>query len=439
MKRRNFLKTSSVAGVAVGVQPFTIFKNGSPNEKLVLAVMGVRSRGLALAKAALKMKNTEIAYICDVDQRYIDKAVTQISDIQGKKPKGEKDIRKLLENKDIDGIIMATPDHWHAPGAILAVKAGKHVYLEKPCSHNPREGELLIEAQEKYNRVIHMGNQRRSWPNVIEAMQALHSGEIGRVYHAKGWYSNNRGPIGFGKEAPVPEALDYELWQGPAPRTPYRDNIHPYNWHWFKRWGTGEALNNGTHEIDVMRWGMDVDYPTKVFASGGRFHYDDDWEFPDTMAVNYEFEDGKMFTWEGRSCNSTPVRGAGRGNMFYGEKGSMEVIGNGYKIYSNERDNPLIREVKYEAPKDSTNTTSPDADLDTIHIMNFARGVREGIRTNSTIDEGHKSVLLCQLANISWFVGRPLNIDQRNGHIAGDKEAMRYWGRDYAPGWEPIV
>ncbi|MEM1328556.1 MAG: Gfo/Idh/MocA family oxidoreductase [Bacteroidota bacterium] len=242
MKRRNFLKTSSAAGVAVGVQPFTIIRNGSPSEKLVLAVMGVRSRGLALAKAALKMKNTEIAYICDVDQAYIDKAIDAVSKIQGKKPKGEKDIRKILENKDIDGVIMATPDHWHAPGAILAVKAGKHVYLEKPCSHNPREGELLIEAEKKHNRIIHMGNQRRSWPIVIEAIQALHSGAIGRVYYAKGWYSNNRGPIGFGKEAPVPEGLDYELWQGPAPRTPYRDNIHPYNWHWFKRWGTGEAL-----------------------------------------------------------------------------------------------------------------------------------------------------------------------------------------------------
>ncbi|MEM9885327.1 MAG: Gfo/Idh/MocA family oxidoreductase [Bacteroidota bacterium] len=439
MQRRNFLKTSAATGAAIAVQPFAIFKNGSPNEKIVFAVMGVRSRGLALAKAALKMKNAEIAYVCDVQQSYMDKCISEVAKIQGKKPKGEKDIRKVLENKDIDAVIMATPDHWHAPGAIMAVKAGKHVYLEKPCGHNPREGELLIEAMDKYNRIIHMGNQRRSWPKVIEAIQALHAGEIGRVYYAKGWYSNNRSSIGFGKPAAIPEGLDYELWQGPAPRTPYRDNIHPYNWHWFRRWGTGEALNNGTHEIDVMRWGLNVDYPTKVVAIGGRYHYQDDWEFPDTMTANYEFEGGKAFSWEGRSCNRTPVRGAGRGNMFYGEKGSMEIIGNGYKIYANDNKNTLLKEEKYEAPKDSTNATSPDADLDTIHIMNLVTGIKDGKPTSSPIAEGHKSVLLCQLANISWFTGRALDIDQRNGHIVGDKEAMKHWGRSYEPGWDPIV
>ncbi len=439
--RRDFLKTSAVASAALGFNPLPGLAQGSPNSKIVVASMGVRSRGLGMSREFAKLPNTEIGVICDVDERYAAKAVEDIAKIQGSKPRVEKDIRKVVEDPDIDAVLIASPDHWHAPAAILSVAHGKHVYLEKPCSHNPREGELLIEAQKKYDRVIHMGNQRRSWPNVIRCMQDLHSGIIGKVYFAKGWYANNREPIGFGKEAAVPEYLDWGLWQGPAPRTAYRDNVHPYNWHWFTRWGTGEALNNGTHEIDVMRWGLGVGFPTRVMAMGGRLHYDDDWQFPDTMVANYEFEDGKAFTWEGRSCNNHPIEGTGRGVIFYGEKGTVRQIGHGYTVYANDADQTVIKEVKSDdpPPADSTNTMSPDASLDGVHVENFLRSVRDGVPNSSPIDEGHKSVLLCQLANIAWFRGEILDIDTTNGHIEGDREAMKLWGREYEKGWAPQV
>jgi len=436
--RRDFIKTSAAASAAVSIAPFNILQ-GSPNEKVLIAVMGVRSRGNALAKSAAQLANAEIVYICDVDQEYQDRCIGNVAEITGKKPKGQKDIRKILEDQDVDAVIMATPDHWHAPGAIMAMNAGKHVYLEKPCSHNPREGEMLQDAVKANQRVFQMGNQRRSWPNMNQLIGELQSGIIGRVYFAKGWYNNNREPIGYGKVTTPPDKLDYELWQGPAPRTPYRDNIHPYNWHWFWRWGTGEALNNGTHEIDMMRWGMGEEFPSKVVATGGRYHYKDDWEFPDTMVVTYEFESGKTCTWEQRSCNTYNVEGSGRGVTYYGTKGTIVVPGgDGYRVY--DQDNKLVKEVKEDAPQaDGTNTVSPNASLDGVHIDNFLMAIREGEQNNSPVDEAHRSVLMCQLANISWKTGRPLHIDQRNGHIVGDKQAMEMWGREYAPGWEPRV
>ncbi len=438
--RRKFLKTGVAAGAALVLQPMPIFSRGWPSERVVVAVMGVRSRGLVLARNFARMPDCEVGWVCDVDQEYLDRCVEEVGKLQKRPPKGEKDIRKVLERPEVDALVIAAPDHWHAPATLLALQAGKHVYVEKPCSHNPREGELLIEAQRKYRRIVHMGNQRRSWPNVVRAIQALRGGIIGRVYFAKGWYANNRGPIGFGKPAPVPEKLDWELWQGPAPRVPYRDNVHPYNWHWFWHWGTGEALNNGTHEIDLMRWAFGADYPLRVAASGGRYHYQDDWEFPDTMVVTYEFEGGRSCTWEQRSCNAHPIEGDGRGNIFYGEKGTMIIIGNGYTVYDNGIPARIVEQVRPE-PNDasSTDTASPDASLDGVHIQNFLNGIRKGTPVSSPIDEGHKSVLMCQLANIAWKTGRILDIDQRNGRVIGDREAQEMWGRTYEPGWEPVV
>ncbi len=439
--RRKFIKTTALAGTAAMLQPVPIFSKGMPGKKIVVAVMGVRSRGLVLAQNFARMPDTEVGWVCDVDEKYLGECIVEVEKITGKKPKGEKDIRKVLENKDLDALVVAAPDHWHAPAALMAVQAGKHVYLEKPCSHNPREGELLVEAAKKYNRIIHMGNQRRSWGNVVRCMEELHGGVIGKVYFAKGWYSNNRQPIGFGKPAPVPVGLDYELWQGPAPRTAFRDNILHYNWHWFWNWGTGEACNNGTHEIDVMRWGMGVDYPVRVVASGGRYHFKDDWECPDTMVLNFEFPGGKAMTWEQRSCNVYPIEGDGRGVIFYGEKGTVVQTGNGYKVLSNDNPVKIIKEVKppAEPAANSTNAASPDANLDGVHVKNFLDGVRDGKPTSSPILEGHKSTLLCHLGNIAWRTGEPLKINPANGRILNNKKAMKLWSREYEKGWEMKV
>ncbi len=445
--RRAFVTTVSAAGagtVLASNRTLPIFTSGSPLRKITVAVMGIRSRGNALAKVFAGQKDCEVAYLCEVDDRYVEKTLAAIVPLQERTPKIEKDIRKVLQDKDLDAVVIAAPDHWHAPAAIMACQAGKHVYVEKPCSHNPHEGELLIAAARKYNRVVQMGNQRRSWPNVRACMQDLHSGIIGNVYFANGWYANTRKPIGYGKEAPVPKELDFELWQGPAPRTAYRDNIHPYNWHWFWQWGTGEALNNGTHFLDLMRWGLQVDYPQKVVSIGGRYHYNDDWETPDTQTISLSFENGKAFTWESRSSNGFHLHGFSAGVVFHGEGGSVLLgSGNGYTVFDNGRPPKIIKEVKENDSSsdqpDQQNTVGPGAYYDAPHALNFLQAIREGEQLRSEIEGGHKSVLLCQLGNIAYRTGRALNIDQRNGHIVGDPEAMKLWRRSYEPGWEPII
>jgi predicted dehydrogenase len=434
--RRTFIKQSGMAGAGLFIAPNVFSFVGSPNEKVVIGMMGTNSRGFYLARMLAKLPNVEVGFICDVDETVVAKTVAEIEKETGKKPKAVKDIRSLVETKDVDAIVIAAPDHWHAPAALLGVKAGKHVYVEKPCSHSPAEGEMLVAAAAKYNKLIQMGSQRRSFPKVMEGIQALKEGVIGRVYFAKGWYANGRKPIGVGKVVAPPSNLDFELWQGPAPRKPYKDNLVHYNWHWFWNWGTGEALNNGTHEIDVMRWGLGVDYPTKVVSAGGRFAYKDDWETPDTQTITIEFPNNTAMTWEGRSCNDFPVEGTGRGVIFYGEKGTMVIPGgDDYKVYDNG--NKLIKEVKTEIQQaDATNTMGMGERLDSMHLVNFADSVRGKSKLTMPIAEGHKSTLLPQLGNIAYRTGRTLYIDPATGHIKDDKEASKLFSREYEKGWE---
>lgn len=443
--RRDFIKKTTIgaAALSVGGVFTSLSARGytgilGANDRIRVAVMGVNARGLALAKNFAAQPNCEVVYICDVDSRAAAKCAAQVEEAQGSKPQLEGDIRKLLEKKDFDALVVATPDHWHAPAALMASQAGKHVYLEKPASHNPHEGELLIAAQQKYGNVIQMGNQRRSWPNVVQAIRELHSGVIGKLYYAKTWYSNNRASIGVGKEIAVPSWLDYELWQGPAPRMPLKDNLIHYNWHWFWHWGTGEALNNGTHMVDLARWGLQVDYPTKVTSTGGRYRYQDDWETPDTQVVNLEFADKGMITWEGRSCNGAPVEGSSVGVIFYGESGSLQIDGgNAYKVY--DLKGKLVKEVKNDVVIDARNLTNPSQVLDAIHIQNFFDGIKSGRELASDIESGHISTLLVQLGNIAQRSGGMLETDPSNGHILNNREARKLWSREYAKGWKPSV
>jgi predicted dehydrogenase len=335
-------------------------------------------------------------------------------------------------------MVIATPDHWHAPAAILAAKAGKHVYLEKPCSHNPNEGELLVTAAGKYKVVMQMGNQRRSFPNVAAGIAELKSGVIGRPYYAKTWYTNNRLPIGTGKEVPVPSWLDYDLWQGPAPRRPYKDNVIHYNWHWFWHWGTGEALNNGTHFVDLARWGLGVDYPVKVSSQGGRYAYKDDWETPDTQVISLEFDNNTLMTWEGVSCNGRLIEGSSVGVIFTGEKGTLRIDGgNAYSV--SDLNGKLIKEVKADTVVDSRNASNPAGGLDAFHIVNFLDAIRNGTKLNADILSGHKSTLLVQLGNIAQRTGSILTTDPSNGHIINNPAAEQLWKRDYQPGWAPVL
>jgi predicted dehydrogenase len=434
--RRDFIKKTALTGAGLFTLPNLFAFNGSPNEKVVVGTMGTNSRGMAVARMFAKLPNVEVGFVCDVDSNVVDKTIAEIEKLTGKKPKGYTDIRKMLEEKDMDALMVATPDHWHAPATLLAVKAGKHVYVEKPCSHNPNEGEILIQAAQKYNKLIQMGSQRRSFPKVMQAVQELKEGVIGNVYFAKGWYAAARKPIGTGKIIAPPSNLNFDLWQGPAPRRPYQDNLVPYNWHWFWNWGTGEALNNGTHELDVMRWGMGLEYPTKVTSIGGRFAYNDDWQTPDTQTISFEFPNKKAMLWEGRSCNGFPVEGQGRGVIFYGDKGTLSIPGgDDYKVY--DLGNKLIKDVKTDLQEATrTNTMGMGELLDGIIIDNFVESIRGKSKLAAPITEGHKSTLLPQLGNISYRVGRTLNCDARNGHILNDKEAMKLWQREYEKGWE---
>ncbi|MDH5367745.1 MAG: Gfo/Idh/MocA family oxidoreductase [Cyclobacteriaceae bacterium] len=440
--RRSFIKKTAIGSatlLAGGVLPQFSAKSyarivGS-NEKIRASVMGVNSRGYALATNFAQQERCDVIHICDVDSRAITKCLKGLEDRQTVKAKGFTDFRESLESKDVDVLVIAAPDHWHAPASIIGLQAGKHVYVEKPCSHNPNEGELLVQAANKYGKVIQMGNQRRSWPNVVEGINALKNGAIGRVYFGKGWYTNNRPSMGIGKDAPVPEWLNWDLWQGPAPRKTFKDNIVHYNWHWLWHWGTGEALNNGTHMIDLLRWGMEVDYPTKVSSHGGRYRYQDDWETPDTQVINLDFGNKLSMTWEGRSCNGKNNEGSSVGVVFYGENGSLLIpSGNSYTLFDLKGN--VVKEVKDTKEVDPRNATNPAEHLDGIHIRNMFDAINNGTKLNADIDSGHKSTLLVQLGNISQRVGNTLNIDPKNGHIIGDAKAQKLWSRSYEKGWE---
>jgi predicted dehydrogenase len=408
------------------------------NDRIAVAVIGIHSRGTALAQKLAAIKDCHVKTIVDVDKRYWQNTVTSVEKVQGKAPETAQDFRRVLEDPAVDAVVIATPDHWHAPMAIEALKAGKHVYVEKPCSHNPHEGELLVTAARKYNRLVQMGTQRRSSALSQRMIADLHDGVIGEVYFAKTWYSNARPPIGFGKVCQAPSEMDFDLWQGPAPRTAYRDNIHPYNWHWFWNWGTGEALNNGTHAIDLARWALNVDYPTYVTSSGGRFHYKglDDWQCPDTQTITAQFGDDKMIAWEGLSCNKFTPEKSGFGVRFHGTQGAVVFQDDGYILYDKN-----AREIKTIGSKEiraqSTNTTDPGVQDN--HAENFLDAILGRNRLNAPIDEGHKSVLICQLGNIALRTQSALCCDPKNGHILNNPAAQALWTRDYESGWAPTI
>ena len=439
MNRREFLDTMAkgTAGVAIVSSAKSYGQILGSNDRLNVAVIGLHSRAYAHLSALRANKNAaRIAYVCDVDTHTMKKFAAATQREMGETPATDQDFRHILQKKDVDAITIATPDHWHAPMAILGLKAGKNVYVEKPCSHNPGEGALLVQAQRKYGKLVQMGTQQRSSPHTIEIIDKIHNGLIGTPYYAKAWYSNTRKSIGHAKEAPVPPQFDWDLWQGPAPRQPYKDNVQPYNWHWFRIWGTGETLNNGTHEVDVCRWALDVNFPDSISSSGGRYQYKDDWQFYDTLITNFNYPD-KMISWEGKSCQGMKFYGRDRGSTIMGTTGTVLVDRDGYEIYDWKGN----KTSEFKASKERTSSsdlTGRDSMTD-LHFANFIAGIRKGEKLHAPIQVGNVAVTMLQLSNISWEVNRTLHLDASDGKIRDDAEAMKGWNRSYEKGWEPQI
>jgi len=434
--RREFLDTLAVgaAGLAVSSTAKSYGQIMGSNDRLNFAIIGLHSRAYAHLSALKANKDTaRVAYVCDVDTTIMKKFADDTQRELGYAPSVDQDFRNILEKKEIDAITIATPDHWHAPMSIRGLQAGKHVYVEKPCSHNPAEGALLVQAQKKYGKLVQMGTQQRSSAHTIEIVNKIHDGLIGRAYYAKAWYSNVRKSIGVGKEAPVPQQLNWDLWQGPAPRRAYKDNVQPYNWHWFKIYGTGETLNNGTHEIDVCRWALDVDFPHSISSSGGRYHFKDDWQFYDTLVTSFNYED-KMISWECKCCQGMKFYGRDRGSVIMGTTGSVLVDRDGYEIYDLKGNK--TKEFKTGGETSSSDLTGRDSMTDA-HFANFIAGVRKGEKLNAPVSIGNVAVTMLQLSNVAWEVNRELQLDTSNAHILNNPEAMKYWGREYEKGWEP--
>jgi predicted dehydrogenase len=365
-----------------------------------------------------------------VDETVLNQRTQEMVSAGKKKPAGYTDVRKLLEDKSIDAISIATPNHWHSLMGIWACQAGKDVYVEKPCSHNIFEGRQLVRAAEKYNRIVQHGTNSRSGVAVREAVQKMREGLIGEVYMARGLCFKWRDTIGRKPEEAVPAGVDYNLWTGPAPLGAFTRNRFHYNWHWFWDYGNGDIGNQGIHEMDIARWGLGVKYPTRVSAVGGHFMFDDDQQTPNTMVANFEFDEGgkkKMLVFEVRHWISNHEAGIGEGgkrkdsntvgNTFYGSKGYLAIDGYGqYKTWLGRDQEP-----------------GPSKTEDGNNWANFIEAVRSRKQSdlNAPIEEGYMSTVLVHLANISYRLGRTLEFDAQNLTCKGDPEATRMFTRQY--------
>ena len=421
MHRRAFLTTTAAAASGMRVL--------GANDRVNVAVIGVRGRGRDHIGIYGKLPNARVAAVCDIDQAQVERAVQLTAQVQGSKPKEYNDLRKLLEDKDIDAVSVATCNHWHALATIWACQAGKDVYVEKPACHNIFEGRKMVEAARKYNRIVQVGMQSRTTQHKIDAIRLLHEGAIGKLYMAKGLCFKRRKSIGRTPDGPVPAGVDYNLWLGPAPMRPFNPTRFHYNWHWFWDTGNGDIGNQGVHEMDICRWGLGkTTLPRKVVATGGKFIYDDMQETPNTQIATYEYDDCQIvfevrglltggessIIWDGQNFI---------GNLFFGSEGFMSVDLNGYQIYMGEK-REKTADVKYKEPQQWD--TRP-------HMENFLAAVRSRNYRDlhADIEEGHLSAALVHLANTSYRLGRKLTFDPARENYGGDKAANAYLSRNY--------
>jgi predicted dehydrogenase len=406
--RRDFLKASAAtlpALTAAGAAH-------KPNDKVVLAVMGVHGRGRDLVREFSGFDNVELATICDPDESVAAAALRVVDKRQKRQPKIEKDIRRVLQDKELTAVAIAAPDHWHALATIWACQAGKHVYVEKPISHNLIEGRRMVQAARKHERVVQSGTQRRSAPDYASAAEFVQSGKLGKVPFARTWIAGNRKTIGHAKDGPVPKGVDYDLWLGPAPKRPFNPNRFHYNWHWNWDYGTGELGNNGIHALDAARWILGLDAPLRISCGGGKYYYDDDQVTPDTQVAVFDFAHTCLI-WEHRIWSKTGVEGEPWGVTLYGEKGTLTFDKHGWHVI------------------DGVKASDKAGDWELPHLRNFLDCIASGKRPRADVEEGHKSARLCHLGNIAYRLGRTLRFDAGTETIIDDTEANKMLGRTY--------
>lgn len=404
------------------------------NDRLNVAIIGCGRRLNAFKSAITKKENNiKLSYLCDVMPSQLGKAVEKFGDKLDYTPALESDVRKVIADKDVDAIFNATPDHWHTPGSIMAMQAGKHVYVEKPCSHNMFENEMLVAAAKKYDKVVQMGNQQRSSAHSIEIIKEIHNGIIGKAYKAVAFYTSKRGEVPNQEPAAIPGGLDWDLFQGPAPRREYTSETWNYNWHWYGwEYGTAEAGNNGTHEMDIARWALQVDLPNhvEVDAMKGQF-LDDGWEMYDTMEATFKFDDNKSIKWDGRSRNGYNTYGYDRGTIIYGSEGSVFVNRNKYVVY--DRKGVVIKDYE-SAQKESGIALGGGGSASTLHVENFFNAIRGKEVLRAPIEDASISMAMVHYANVAYRINNGFDIDVSGRML--DRNAAKFWSREYEKGWE---
>ncbi|MCS7046789.1 MAG: Gfo/Idh/MocA family oxidoreductase [Gemmataceae bacterium] len=423
--RRHFLKKSAAGVAALSAVGYA--RASGANERIAVGMIGPGGMGTAHLSTLLSQPDVVISHVCDVDRHRLAAAVKNATR-HGREPVGVGDLRRVLDQREVDAVFIATPDHWHAPATILALDAGKHVYVEKPCSHNIREGRLMIEAARRARKVCQVGTQSRSTEMNMTAIRMIHEGVIGDVLCVRVWNSQLRRNIGRAKPSEPPATLDYDTWVGPAPMVPYRANMIPGAWRWFYHFGTGDIGNDGVHDLDVAVWGMQITtHPSTITALGGKYFFDDDQEFPDTQTVIFEWpsvgknNQKKQLIFEQRIWTPYKMEGYENGCAFYGTRG-LFLVGHaeGWRLYG-----PRNKELK---------TTSGGANL-VAHHRNFFASIRGTAQPTADIEIGHLSATLAHLGNIATRVRRVLHFDPKTEEILNDKEAGPMVRRQYRDHW----
>jgi predicted dehydrogenase len=441
-KRREFIKKSAMgtAGIVAGGLGFSARSYRSiigSNERLTVAVCGLRGQGGTHVNSWCRLKdsnNVRLKTLCDVDEQFFADRVKNTADLTGETPGTVWDMRKVFDDKDIDVVSFAVPNHWHALGTVWACQAGKHVYVEKPASHNIFEGRKMVEASRKYNVRVQCGMQNRSIPQVMQAIRFMHEGGIGDVFMAKGLCYKPRDSFGIARDSTPPESLHYDFWLGPAPYRPYNEKHVHYNWHWFWATGGGDTANQGPHQFDIARWGLNKnEHPYYVYSMGNIFGIDPaecEQETPNTQTSVFKYKDGKILEFEtrGRYTNSESDMDIRIGNIFYGTDGYLEINGSQWKAYHQREDKPFAGSEIGERPVDLMAAPGGAS-----HYANFLDAVRSGKTEDLHCDilEGHRSSTLPNLANISYRLGRELKFDGATEKFINDTEADKMLTRDY--------